>query len=236
MPIAVLCERCWPGWQLSVDMLATQAPPAAAPAEVAFVPSVTIKKDATQALGVNFWASAASISTDAPQQAAPPLALAPAPAASAPAAAAKAPEQAGAASAPAVPLSSVRPPAIAAAALNFWQAASGKPAGELPADARPAAPAPASRPQEPEAPTPITGPSPSQKLAASKFWERAAERTFSGDQKPDAPAAAAAAAAAAPAEDVSPEKAAEPQRAASRKPGSPASQSSGCIGNGLELL
>ena len=48
--------------------------PAAASPEAPFVPSVTIKKDVTQTLGANFWASAAGASYDSQRAATPPAA------------------------------------------------------------------------------------------------------------------------------------------------------------------
>lgn len=213
----------------------TQSGPSAP--EVAFVPSVTIKRDVTQTLGANFWASAAAAcASHEGQQAAVPPAPEPAP------------------SQPAVLpagqgyLPSVRPPAIAAEALNFWQAAaSGTPlppppmagsgASHVPPEASDLAPqasgqtdkkesavpsAPTS-PQEPAVPKPMHVPSPSQKLAAAHFWEQAAQRSFSNGTQPDdnSRALAIQAAAAAAAEEPSRQRMERPRRTGAHAQGRP---------------
>ena len=204
-------------------------PPSANP-EVPCVPSVTIKKDVTQTLGANFWAGAAGASYDSQRAATPPAAepapLQPATGTPAPAAGAPAPAA----------LPSARPPPIAAAAMNFWQAAAtgapppaspvgnaggnvggpNKAMGASGADKAPAMPASSAGSVEPAMPKPMHAPTPSKKLAASKFWEQAAEQTFSNDAKPEdlqipvhAPVAA----------ERSPPRAAEPQRTRLQAPG-----------------
>ena len=192
--------------------------PAAASPEVPFVPSVTIKKDVTQTLGANFWASAADTSYDSQRAATPPAAelLGTQPAPQSPAGRQQSP--AG--------LPAARPPAAVAAAANFWEAASAaEPAHELTsrnavspskatgiseADKQPATPASPATQRAAVTPKPMHAPTPSKKLAASNFWQKAAERTFSDETQPEeieAPPQAAA-----PVEDRSPLPAARPQR------------------------
>ncbi len=204
-------------------------PPSANP-EVPCVPSVTIKKDVTQTLGANFWASAAGASYDSQRAATPPAAE---PAALQPATGTPAP--AAGAPAPAA-LPSARPPPIAAAAMNFWQAAASsarppaspvgnaggnvggpkKAMGASAADKAPAMPASRAGSVDPAMPKQMHAPTPSKKLAASKFWEQAAERTFSNDAKPEdlqIPVHTRVA------PERSPPQAAEPQRTKEQAPG-----------------
>ncbi|CAL5225382.1 g8189 [Coccomyxa viridis] len=202
--------------------------PAAASPEAPFVPSVTIKKDVTQTLGANFWASAAGASYDSQRAATPPAAELPStqPAAESPAVGRRSP--AG------LPLA--RPPAAVAAAANFWEAASlAEPEPELPgsspvsrgkatgisdAEKQAATPVSPAGQRTSVMPKPMHAPTPSTKLAANKFWQKAAERTFSDEAQPeetDPPTQAAA-----PADDRSPPRAVGPQRMNSQPSGAPA--------------
>ena len=196
--------------------------PAAASPEVPFVPSVTIKKDVTQTLGANFWASAADASYDSQRAATPPAAELPS--------TQRAPESPGGGHQSPMDLPAARPPPAVAAAANFWEAASAaEPAHELPSrnagspgkstglsEAEKEAPAPASPAgqRSPMMPRRLHAPTPSTKLAASNFWQKAAERTFSYETQPEemeAPPQAAS-----PADDRIPPRAAGPERMSSQ--------------------
>ena len=190
------------------------APPAASP-EVAFVPSVTIKKDVAQTLGANFWASAAGASYGSQRGATPPVTELPH-------------TQPGPdlSSQGAAGLPGARVPPAAAAAANFWEAGTagqplheetsrdagrpGKVTGTCEADKQPAMPASPAGHVVLTSPAPMHAPTPSKKLAASNFWQQAAERTFSDDAKPEESEPPTPAAA--PTDDRSPPRAVGPQR------------------------
>ena len=176
----VQSECCFEFQVCALQAMQGSAPPPEAP-EVKFVPSVTIKKDPAQALAGSFWASAASNSPGAAAPEAPPS---------------PAPQAAGLSGSGPVAVPSARPPSIAAAAVNFWQAAaSGQTAPALstadpavhdrPRNAEIPPPSPQARSQDqPLTAAPLKGPTPSQKAAANNFWQRAAERTFSTGSEP----------------------------------------------------
>lgn len=188
-----MLEAALPAWLTGVcPMQALRgkgARPVASP-EVAFVPSVTIKKDVAQTLGANFWASAAGASYDSQRAAVLPVTepprTQPAP---------DLPSQ-GAAGLP-----GARPPLAVAAVANSREAATaGQPLHEEPsrdagrpskvmgsceADGQLAVPASPAGHMELKSPTPMHAPTPSKKLAANNFWQQAAERTFSDDAPPE---------------------------------------------------